>query len=149
MMFRRLIALGFMVVATVLGVIFLPDIDFPVGLTSYFQKEYYSQFGPLAISIELLIAGVYLLKGGQKANFTLALFGFTALLDPIFDLSGIFTSAVPIYASVLFTICAVIALRLAFTNTFDLGRISFIGAFGSFLLGAVVELFFNTLTITW
>ena len=145
-MFRKMIALIFVAIATVMGAIFFLDIEFPIGLESYFQKDYYNQFGPLAICIELLVAGIYLFQGGEKANFTLALFGFTALLDPIFDLTGIFTSAVPLYATVLFTICAVIALWLAFTNTFNLGRISFVGAFGSFLLGAAVELFFNALT---
>jgi hypothetical protein len=142
---RKIIAAIFIIVAIVLGVIFYVKIDFPMGLEAYFKKEFYSQFGPLAISIELLIAGFHLFIKHPKSNFTLALFGFTALLDPIFNTIGLFTSSVPTYAMVLFAICAFLALWLAFSNTFKLGRISLIGVIVSFILGIAVELFFNSL----
>jgi len=140
---RRIIALIFVILALVLGVIFFSKIDFPEEVRLYFKKSFYGQFGPLAISIELLIAGIYLFMGHSKTNFTLALFAFTALLDSFFNLIGLFTSAVPLYATILFVGCALVAFWLAFSNAFGLGRISFIGAFGSFLLGNAVELFFN------
>ena len=140
---RKIFALVFIILALALGVIFYLDIDFPRGFEAYFKKEYYNQFGPLAISIELFIAGVYLLVQHSKVNFTLALFGFTALLDPIFNSIGLFSSMVPLYATVLFVCCALLSLWLAFSDTFKLGRISFIGAFASFILGNAVELFFN------
>jgi hypothetical protein len=142
---RKIIAAIFIIVAIVLGVIFYIKIDFPMGLEAYFKKEFYSQFGPLAISIELLIAGFHLFIKHPKSNFTLALFGFTALLDPIFNTIGLFTSSVPTYAMVLFAICAFLALWLAFSNTFKLGRISLIEVIVSFILGIAVELFFNSL----
>lgn len=142
---RKIIALVFIILALVLGTIFFTKIEFPTGLEAYFKKEYYSQFGALAISIELLIAGFYLLKKHPKANFTLALFGFTALLDPIFNATGLFTSSVPTYAMILFASCALIALWLAFSNTFKLKRMSFIAVVASFILGGAVELFFNYL----
>ena len=142
---RKIIATIFIIMAIVLGVIFYIKIDFPMGLEAYFKKEYYSQFGPLAICIELLIAGFYLFTKHPKSNFTLALFGFTALLDPIFNTIGLFTSRVPTYAMVLFVIWALLALWLAFSNTFKLGRISLIGVIVSFILGITVELFFNYL----
>ncbi len=142
---RKIIGLVFIILALVLGFIFFSNISFPKGLEAYFKTEYYSQFGPLAISIELLIAGIYLFIKHSKANFTLALFGFTALLDPIFNLTGLFTSIVPFYATVLFVCCAIIALWLAFSNTFKMGRISLLGALVSFILGNAVELFFNYL----
>ncbi len=145
MKIRKIIATIFIIIAIVLGVIFYTKIDFPKGLEVYFKKEFYGQFGPLAISIELLFAGFYLFTKHPKSNFTLALFGFTALLDPIFNTIGLFTSSVPAYAMVLFVICALIALWLAFSNTFKLGRISFIGVIVSFILGVSVELFFNYL----
>jgi len=126
-----------------LGIIFFYKISFPNGLEGYFKGEYYNQLGPLAISIELLIAGIYLFIKHSKANFTLALYGFTALLDPIFNLTGLFTSLVPLYATILFIFCAVIALWLAFSNTFKMGRVSLFGALSSFILGNAVELFFN------
>ena len=142
---RNIIASGFIVIALALGTIFLSEIVFPVGLEDYLKKDYYNQFGPLAIGIELLIAGIYLFLGHSKANFTLALFAFTALLDPFFNMVGLFTSLVPLSAMGLFFCCALLALWLAFSNAFGLGRISFLGAFGSFILGVVIELFFNAL----
>lgn len=142
---RKIIAIVFIIVAIVLGVIFYTKIDFPIGLEAYLKKEFYGQFGPLAICVELLTAGFYLFIKHPKSNFTLALFGFTALLDPIFNTIGLFTSIVPTYAMVLFVICSLIALWLAFSNTFKLGRISLIGVIVSFILGIAVELFFNYL----
>jgi len=142
---RKIIAALFIIMAIVLGVSFYIKIDFPMGLEAYFKKEFYSQFGPLAISIELLIAGFHLFTKHPKSNFTLALFGFTALFDPIFNTIGLFTSGVPTYAMVLFAICAFLALWLAFSNTFKLGHISLIEVIVSFILGIAVELFFNSL----
>ena len=54
---RKYIALIFMLIALVLGIIFFLDIRFPTGLEHYFKASYYNQFGPIAICIELLIAG--------------------------------------------------------------------------------------------
>jgi hypothetical protein len=142
---RKIIATVFIIIAIVLGVIFYIKIEYPMGLDAYFKKEFYSQFGPMAISIELLIAGFYLFTKHLKSNFTLALFGFTALLDPIFNTVGLFTSSVPTYAMLLLVICALLALWLAFSNTFKLGRITIIGVIVSFILGIAVELFFNYL----
>ena len=142
---RKLIALIFIALALVLGTVFYLDLDFPSDLGGYFKKEYYGQFGPLAIAIELLIAGFHLFAHHKKANFTLALFGFTALLDPFFNLVDLFSSQVPTYATVLFALCALVSLWLAFTNAFKLGRISLGSALWSFFLGNVIELFFNYL----
>lgn len=121
------------------------QLEFPIGLEAYFKKAFYGQFGPLAICIELLIAGFYLFVKHPKSNFTLALFGFTALLDPIFNTIGLFTSSVPAYGMVLFIICSLLALWLAFSNAFKMGRLSLIGVVISFILGLAVELFFNYL----
>lgn len=140
---RKIIAALFIIVALVLGAIFYSGLDFPMGLEAYFKWSFYNQFGPLAICIELLIAGMYLYRKYPKTNFTLALFGFTALLDPLFNAIGLFESSVPVYGMILFAVCAIVALWLAFSNTFKLGRISFLGAFVSFIFGNVIELFFN------
>lgn len=140
---RRILAVIFIGISLVLGGIFYSEINFPEGLEWYFKSEYYNQFGPLAICVELLIAGIYLYIKHSKTNFALALFSFTALLDPVFSATGLFVSQVPLYATVLFACCALVALWLAFSNSFNLGRISFLGAFVSILLGTAVELFFN------
>ncbi|MDT0606852.1 hypothetical protein [Croceitalea rosinachiae] len=140
---RKLVAALFIGIALVLGVLFYMALDFPLGIDGYFKPSFYNQLGPLAISIELLYAGYCLFVKHPKTNFVLAVFAFTALLDPLFSLTGLFTTSVPLYASILFVLFALVALWLAFTNTFNLGRISFLAAFGSFILGSVVELFFN------
>ena len=142
---RKIIALLFAMIAIVLGIVFFNKVTFPTGLDGYFKQSYYNQFGPLAICVELLVAGIYLFLKNPKTNFTLALFGFTALLDPLFNLIGLFTSAVPLYATIILSCCAVLSLFMAFSNTFDLRRISFLGAFSSFILGSIIELFFNYL----
>lgn len=140
---RKIIALVFIALSLVLGIIFFLDIEFPIGLADYFKRDYYNQFGPLAISIELLIAGSYLFVKHSKTNFTLALFGFTALLDPIFNILGLFSSNLPLYGTIIFVCCALLSLWIAFSNAFNLGRISFIATLARFLLGNMIELFFN------
>jgi len=142
---RKFLASAFIVIALVLGALFYSEIVFPVGIEGYFKTEYYSQFGPLAICVELLIAGIYLFTAHPKTNFTMALFAFTVILDLFFNTIGLITTLVPIYALVIFLCCAVFALWLAFSNAFSLGRISLVGAIGSFILGNAVELFFNYL----
>ncbi|WP_411893693.1 hypothetical protein [Winogradskyella sp. A2] len=143
MKLNKIIALFFIILAMILGIIFYLAIEFPDNLFGYFKKEYYSQYGPLAICIELLLAGYYLFRKHAKVNFTLALFAFTVLLDAIFNLFGLFSSPLPVYAMILFSTCAIISIWLAFTDTFNLGKISLIGALTSFVLGNIVELFFN------
>lgn len=140
---RRTVSLVLLVVALVLSIIFLLKIEFPQGFESYFKREYYSQFGPLAIGIELLIASYYLLVGHKKTNFALAVFGFTALLDPVFDQIGLLESTMPLYGTIVLSICALFCLWLAFKNIFELKRISFIAAVAGFILSNIVELFFN------
>lgn len=140
---RNTISWLLMLIALTLGLIFFMKIDFPVGLAPYFEKTYYGQFGPLAISIELLLAGFYLYRKHPKTNFTLALFGFTALLDPLFDFVGLFTSNVPLYGTIIFSGCAIAALWIALKNVFNLKKISIPTVFVSFALGLIVELFFN------
>ncbi|GAA0740657.1 MULTISPECIES: hypothetical protein [Flavobacteriaceae] len=142
---RKIIALSLLIVGISLSVAFISKIEFPQGLEAYFKREYYNQFGPLAISVELLAASYYLFIGHKKTNFTLALFGFTALLDPIFNLIGLFNSIVPLYGTIILSICALLCLWLAFANTFKLKPLSNLTAILSVVLGVFVELFFNYL----
>lgn len=142
---RKTVSLVLLAIALLISITFLLKIAFPQGFEPYFKREYYNQFGPLAIGIELLIASYYLLIGHEKTNFALALFGFTALLDPFFDQIGLFESIVPLYGTIILSICAIFCLWLAFKNIFELKPISFIAAFTSFILGSLIELFFNYL----
>ena len=137
------VALLFILLALVQGIRFLLEINFPIGLQGYFNADFYGQFGAFAIALELFIAGIYLYLNHEETNFALGLFGFTALLDPVFNALGIFQSQVPVDATILFVITGIFALVLAFTNTFSLGRISLAGTLNSFVLGCAVEFFFN------
>jgi len=143
MKIRKGIAAIFILLSVVLGVIFYTNIDNPATLLDYFKKSYYGQFGPLAICVELLTAGYYLFKGHKKSNFALALFASTALVDIILNLTGLFTSSVPHYAMVLFSICALISLWIAFSNAFNLGKITLVSALISIVLGSAIEFYFN------
>ena len=140
---RKITSLLLLITGLALSIAFFLKIDFPQGLETYFKREYYRQFGPLVLSVELLIASYYLLKGDDKVNFTLALFGFTALLDPVFNQLGLLNSIVPLYGTIILLICGLICLWIAFSNTFKLKRLSPIAAILSGILGAFVELFFN------
>lgn len=140
---RKLVSLLLLLIGVVLSVAFILRIEFPQGLEVYFKREYYNQFGPLAISVELLIAGYYFLIGHTKTNFALALFGFTALLDPLFDQLGLFDSIVPLYGTIILSICGLFCIWLAFANPFELKRLSHFVAILSLVLGVFIELFFN------
>ncbi len=140
---RQILAVIFILTGLILGAIFFEQIDPGPELGKYFEKSFYNQFGPIAICVELLVAGIHLFIKHSKANFTLALFGFTAILDPVLNLTGLFDTNVPLYGTIIFIVFAVPAFWVSFTNTFNLGRISFPAAFGSFILGVLIELFFN------
>lgn len=142
---RKIISLLLLIIGLALSVAFIISIEFPQGLEAYFKRDYYNQFGPLAISVELLFASYYLYIGHEKTNFALALFGFTALLDPFFNQIGLFKSIVPLYGTLLLSICALLCLWLAFANTFKLKRLSPIAALLGVVLGVFIELFFNYL----
>lgn len=140
---HQIIASVFIAVSLILGVILFSRIEFPIGLEGYFKSEYYQQFGPLSICVELLIAGIYLFVTHRNANFALALFAFTTLFDFLLNLSGIFDNATPVFATVIFLGCSAVALWLAFFDVFELGTINIAGVLGSFILGLGIELFFN------
>ena len=140
---RKIISLSLLLVGVVLSVAFLLRIEFPQGFDAYFKREYYNQFGPMAISVELVIAAYYFFIGHRKTNFALALFGFTALLDPLFDQIGLFDSIVPLYGTIILSICGLLCLWLALANLFELKRLSRLIAILSLVLGIFVELFFN------
>ncbi|WP_299170842.1 hypothetical protein [uncultured Allomuricauda sp.] len=140
---RKTIALLLLIIGIALSIAFIMKIEFPQSFETYFKREYYNQFGPLAISVELLIASYYLFIGHKKTNFTLALFGFTAVLDPFFNQIGLFNSIMPLYGTIILSICALLCLWLAFSNAYKLKRLSILAAFFSAVLGVFVELFFN------
>lgn len=140
---RKIVAVLFILIAVGFGVYFYTQIDFPTGLNAYFEKAFYGQFGPLAICVELFIAGLMVYRKKPKVNFTLALFAFTIIADVIFNMAGVFTSSIPLVGVIVLSGCGLAALYMAFTNAFNLGKISWLNAIGSFILGTLVDLFFN------
>ena len=140
---RKILAALYILSALVLGGIFYSSLQTSADLGQYFKKEYYNQIGPLAICVEMLVAGIHLFRKHKAANFTLALFAFTALLDPVFNYIGLFDTNVPFYGTIIFIVLALPALWIAFTNTFNMGRISWVKAVLSFVFGVLIELFFN------
>ena len=140
---RKILAITFIATAVVLGCLFYYKLELPSDPMGYFSRDYFNQLGPTAIAIELFVAGIHLFMRKEKANFTLALFAFTALLDPLFNWLGWFQTNMPFFATIIFIICALPALYLAFTDTYGLGKIKIWSAIGSFILGVLIELFFN------
>ena len=140
---RKAIAITFFLIALVMGILFYMNLNLPKNIEGYFKKSYYGQLGALAIAVELVISSYYLFRGDKKANFYLALFGFTAILDILLHISSLMTSNVPIYGMIVFGLCAIISFYIAFSNTFNLGKISLWSALLSFLLGNAIEWFFN------
>ena len=140
---RKILASLYILTALILGAIFYSQLQLTYDPLRYFEKDLYNQFGPLAICVELFIAGIHLFRKHKAANFTLALFAFTAFLDPIFNAVGLFDTNLPVYGTIIFIVLALPAFWIAFTNTFNLGRISWPKAVLSFISGVLIELFFN------
>lgn len=140
---RKYIAVVFMGIALVFSVLLYLDTNYPEDFANYFSLSFFTQYGPIAISIELIIAGFYLFKASKKANFALALFGFTTLIDITFHLTSIITSNTPLYAMIAFSSCAIGAFYISFSNAFNLGKITLFAIITSFVIGNAIEWFFN------
>ena len=142
-MLRKILSLAFIGVGIALCILFYAAVDLPEDLSAYFKIGFYGQFGHMAIAIELFVAGYHLFRNHPKTNFTMGLFGFTAVLDPIFTYLGIFTSNMSLYGTMIFLGFAIVAFWIAFTNAFGSGKISVLNIILSFSLGVIIELFFN------
>ena len=142
-MFRTILSIAYIIAGLTLGIVFYMELGFTDDIRSYFRTGIYRQFGGIAIAVELLIAGIYLFRNHKKTNFTMGLFAFTAVLDPIFNYLGIFSSNVPVYGTIIFFCFALVSFWIAFSNAFDSGKISVVNVVVSFILGVIVELFFN------
>lgn len=127
--------------ALVLGVIYFIRIEFSIQLESYFSLAYVMQFTPLIISLMLFISGFMLVKKMPKANFYLALFGADALEEVIFHWFGLINSNLGTYAMLLFFFIALAALWMAYSNVFNLKKMSLKEVVLSIVLGALISLF--------
>ena len=139
----KLIPYTYIIGGIVFAIIFLLKIDFPVGLEGYFQRTYYMQFGGVALAVEMGLAGYYLLRSSNRANFMLALFGFSVVLDIVFGLIGVFSSILTGGTLWVFGLIAFESFVIAFSNQYNTGKIAVSKVVISFLLGTAFELFFN------
>ncbi len=137
---NKLIGLGFSIIASIFCVVFALQTDLEIGLKSYLSLDYLMQLTPLIISVMLLAGGVFLIIKHAHAIPALALFGFTALEDIIFNWFGITTSYLPIYAIVVFFCCALIALWIVYSNMFDIKRLSVKEGALALIFGTAVNL---------
>ena len=142
---RKIIASLFILIALVFGVILYLDIQYPKDVQTYFRKEFYTQFGPLAICLEMIFSAYYLYRNDKKANFYLALFASTILFDIVFNLAGLFTSSIPDLIAYVLMGCGFVSFWIAFTDSFKTGLISWKETILSIVMGVLVELFFNYL----
>ena len=121
---RKIIGAVFSVIALVTTGIFIAQTDFSIQLQSYLSLEYCMQFVPLIISLLLLFGGVFLFVNRPDANFALALFGYAALEEILFSWFGVTSTYLSTYSIVLFFCCAIAALWIAHSNSFNLKRLS-------------------------
>ncbi|GJM35938.1 MAG: hypothetical protein DHS20C18_49390 [Saprospiraceae bacterium] len=142
---RKIIGAGFSIIALVTIGIFIAQTDFSIQLQSYFSLEYCMQFVPLIISLLLLFGGVFLFINRPNANFALALFGYAALEEILFDWLGVASTYLSTYSIVLFFCCAIAALWIAHSNSFNLKRLSYRELIFSVVFGAVESLLPNFL----
>ncbi len=137
MNYRKITGAVFATTALIYSVIFALKLNFSIQLQSYFTLEYYMQFAPLIVSMILLFAGIYLYLKKSKTNFTLALFGHTVLEEVLFDWIGLTTCNLPNYVIPIFLLFAIAALWIAYSNTFNLKRLSYKEVIVSLLFGAI------------
>ncbi|WP_116771839.1 hypothetical protein [Maribacter litoralis] len=140
---RRLIAISFGVLALILSIVFFLKVDTPQHLGDYFTQAYYGQFGAIAICVELIAAAYYLYVGHKKTNFTMALFAFTVVLNGILNLFGVGTVIIPLAIMMLLLVSGGIAFFIAFSNAFNLGKISIGNVILSFVFGNIIAFYFN------
>ncbi len=145
MKMRKIIGTGFSTIALVTIGIFIAQTDFSIQLQSYLSLEYWKQFIPLVISLLLLFGGISLFVNRPNTNFALALFGYAALEEILFSWVGITSTYLTTYSIVLFFCCAIAALWIAHSNSFNLKRLSYTELIISLVFGAVESLLLNFL----
>jgi len=137
---RKMIGAGFSTIAFATIGIFIAQTDFSIQLQSYLSVDYCMQFVPLVISLLLLFGGVSLFANRPNTNFALALFGYAAFEEIIFSWLGVTSTYLSTHSIVLFFCCAIAALWIAHSNSFNLKRLSYRELITSVVFGAVESL---------
>lgn len=136
----RTIGGGFVLLGLVFAVVFLVPAEFNPNPAVWFTAEYYSQFLPVAVSVMLLICGVFLAIEHSKANFNLAVFGHTASEEAFFHWIGLTRSSLPPWVMWVFFLLSLVALWIAYANVLKQKRLSVAEAFFGISFGAFVVL---------
>ena len=140
MAIRKIIGTAFSVVAFITLGIFISRTEFSIQLHSWISLKYYMQFSPYVVSIMLLYCGVYLLRRNPKANFAMAIFGYTIFEITALDWMGIVSNNLGTYTTIMFVCCAIMALWIAHANSFSLRKLSLMQILISVFIGALESL---------
>lgn len=140
---RKILGIVFALIALVYSVIFTihTELQFSIRLESWLTLSYLSLLTPFIICAMLLFSGGYLFTKQTKSNFALALFGHTASEEVVFNWIGITTTNLTPNSIVVLFICSVVALWIAYSNTFNFRPISLKEVIYSVIIGTMISLF--------
>ncbi len=128
------------IVSVSLIVYFFMITELRVELSTYFKSEYYLKFSLLIISAMLLNATLLLFRGAKGANLALAIFGYTVVEEIIFDLTGLTSVNMPLFAYIVLFVCALPCIWIAHSNTYNTEKLSIKGLAISLVIGALESL---------
>lgn len=146
---RKIIGILFSILGILFSVIFITQSNlnfevkeyFDFSLKSYFSLEYLRQITPLIMCLILLYGGFLLIIKPEKSNAILALFGFTVLEEILFSWFDIITINFPVYVTIVFFCCSLLALWIAYSSKINLTCLSFKEGLSSLILGTFINMF--------
>ena len=106
----------------------------------WFTPQYYSQFLPVAVSVMLMLCGVFVALNHKASNFNLAVFGHTASEEALFCWFGFTKSLIPQWILVCFFLISLLALWVAYSNVLKKKRLSIVEALFGIIFGALLVL---------
>ena len=137
---RKIIGVLFITVSLITFGIFITRTEFSIQLQAWISFKYYMQFAPQVVSIMLFSSGIYLIRRYPKSNFALAIFGYSIIELIALDLLGVVSNSFGAIATILFGCCAIIAMWVAHSNSFNLKKLSWVQVLISILIGALESL---------
>lgn len=140
MISRKTLSIIFGAVSIGLIVYFFSIKQFKVEFQMYFKPEFYLSFSIFIISVMLLDASISLYRNSERSNLALAIFGYTALLEILFDLIGVTPQNLPLFTYFLLLVCAIPCIWIAHTDTYETGKLSRLGLAISLAIGAIESL---------
>ncbi len=148
MIARKIIGFTFSIIAIVFSVLFIMQTNlsfdlgeyFSISLKSYFSLDYFSQITPLIINLVLLYGGILLIFKPLKSNPVLALFGFTVLEEVLFNWFGVMSTNYSSYIIIILFCCALLSIRIAYSNKINKKKLSFKEGASSLFLGTLINL---------